>query len=88
MSKKNPDLSERLAQLLHYSMARYHVTLATVVAPYLANATIVGRRWVYPFAFVVVYRAIWQRTFTMLDLYHRRTLVPCCIQASPFAEEL
>ena len=54
MSKKNPDLFERLARLLHYSMGRYHVSLATLVAAYLANATIVGRLRVYPFAFVVV----------------------------------
>ena len=54
MSEKNPDLFERLPQLLHDSMGRYHVSLATLVAAYLANATIVGRLRVYPFAFVVV----------------------------------
>ena len=54
MSKKNPDLFERLAQLLHHSMGRYHVSLATLVAAYRANATIVGRLRVYPIAIVVV----------------------------------
>ena len=54
MSKTNPDLFERLALLLHYSMGRYPVSLATLVPAYLANATIVGRLRVYPFAFVVV----------------------------------
>ena len=54
MSKKNPDFVERLAQLLHYSLVRYHVSLTTLVAAYRANATIVGRLRVYPFAIVVV----------------------------------
>ena len=54
MSKKNSDLSERLALLLHYSMARYHGIPATVVAAYLANASIVARLRAFSFALVVV----------------------------------